>query len=145
MSADAERSSLRPGGRLRLLRDTAVFQAKLFVDGFRDIVMSPISIALALLDFLTNGDRFYRLLVLGRRTDRWINLFGAHERAGLDDAVDRIERVLTEQYQRGDLPASARDTITATLEKMRRSTSRTGAQRDGAPEAAANDDGPEPG
>lgn len=120
MPAAADDSAKRRGGRLALLRDTAVFQVKLFVDGFRDLIMSPISIALAALDMLTNGDRFYRLLALGQRTDRWINLFGNHERAGLDDAVDRVERVLTEQYRRGDLPAAARDSVTATLEGLRR-------------------------
>lgn len=112
------------GGRAALLRAAAVFQAKLFVDGLRDLVMSPVSLLMAAIDFVFGGDRFYRLILLGRRTERWINLFGTHGRTGLDDAVARIERTLAEQYRRGDLPASARDSVSAALDLVRRSRAR---------------------
>lgn len=125
MKSQTDARHRRKHGRFGLLRDATVFQLKLFVDGFRDLLLAPISIVLAMLDFITNGDRFYRLLNLGRRSDHWINLFGASEKdTGLDDAVERVERAVAEQYRNGKIPASARESLlraVARLEGLRKS------------------------
>ncbi len=103
----------RPG-RGQLLRDLIVFQGKLFLDGFRDLLLSPASLFLGLVDILSprGGEpRFYRLLRLGHRSDRWINLFGAAgpPQPGDDDdddeQTDNVDRVV-EQLER-----SVRDRI----------------------------------
>ncbi len=68
--------------RWELLRDVAAFQVKLAIDGLRDLLLSPLSLMAGLIGGLLLGDRkmFYRLVHLGRRSERWINLFGAADR-----------------------------------------------------------------
>lgn len=71
--------------RWRLVRDLAVFQAKLVVDGFKDLVLAPVSLVAALVGMLVHredpGRPFYALLRWGHGFDRWVNLFGAGQRA----------------------------------------------------------------
>lgn len=100
-----------PFTRRKLVRDAVVFQFKLFVDGLRDLLLSPVSIIMAIIDVFTGGDRFYRLLALGRQSEEWINLFETHQHAGLDTAVSQIEEVVRNEYREGKISASARDAI----------------------------------
>ncbi|MFZ2100783.1 MAG: hypothetical protein WAU86_09490, partial [Oricola sp.] len=62
-----------------LVRRLAVFQVKLFADGLRDLVMSPVSIAAAGVGLLFGGrdphGPFDRLMEAGHITDNWIDLF----------------------------------------------------------------------
>jgi hypothetical protein len=46
--------------RWRLVRDLAVFQAKLFVDGVKDLVLFPVSLVAALVGLVTPGARSTR-------------------------------------------------------------------------------------
>ncbi|MBT8143647.1 MAG: hypothetical protein KJO55_03040 [Gammaproteobacteria bacterium] len=101
--------------RGQLLRDVLVFQVKLFIDGFRDLVLSPISLIIALLDLVTGGDRFYRLMSLGRQTDFWIDLFGSHGDSGLDNAMTQIEDVVRSEYRDGKISRGALDAIKRAL------------------------------
>jgi hypothetical protein len=67
-----------------ILRDLLLFQMKLWLDGFKDIVLSPISVIAAILDMLRGAERpslFYRILQLGEGFDQWLNLYGAAQRA----------------------------------------------------------------
>ena len=98
--------------RIELIRDTAVLQMKLLVDGLRDAVLIPVSLVAALIGVLRGGpdcDReFRRVIKLGRRSERWINLFG-HQRplsshpvkGSLDSVLATVESVVMEQYRRG--------------------------------------------
>ena len=78
---------LPPATRWRLIRDLIAFQFKLLLDGLRDILLSPVSIAAAIAGLLTDGKNpgkyFYRLMALGHKSDAWINLFKSH-----DDTVE---------------------------------------------------------
>jgi hypothetical protein len=98
--------------RLDLLRQAAVLQLKLLVDGFRDAMLIPISLVAAAIGVLRGGpdcDREYRRVIeLGLRSERWINLFGHHQpldesgKAGsLDTVLEQVESTVLEQYQRG--------------------------------------------
>lgn len=64
-----------------VLRDLIIFQVKLALDGLKDIAFMPLSIAAAALDVLFPGPRvghrFYAVLAIGEKFDRWLNLFGA--------------------------------------------------------------------
>ena len=114
--------------RMALLRDAAILQVKLLVDGIRDAILIPLSFVAALIGLLRGGheaDReFRRVIKLGRRSERWINLFG-HEMPGqrdypggsLDSLLDRVEIVLTEQYQKGKSEAEARAALEAALQE----------------------------
>lgn len=67
-----------------IVRDLLLFQMKLWLDGLKDVVLSPLSIGAALLDMLRGSKRrslFYRVLQLGEQFDRWLNLYHASQRA----------------------------------------------------------------
>lgn len=78
-------------GRLRLLWDALIFQLKLALDGTRDLLLIPISIAATLWGMLFGGDEpdryFKRVLAWGRRSEVWINLFGHHVEEGTADRL----------------------------------------------------------
>lgn len=71
--------------RVVLLRDLGIFQVKLVLDGMKDIVLMPVTIAAAAVDVIfpgaRPGHRFYAVMSLGERFDRWLNLFSASDRA----------------------------------------------------------------
>jgi len=121
-----------------LVRDLAVLQVKLIVDGFRDLVLLPASIVAAIVSFSHSkngvpGPQFYRLLVVGKQSEHWIDLFGALRNApadlnradtidvvNLDDIVGNVEKFLVDEYQRGGVTAQAKARIDAALKAMRR-------------------------
>ncbi|MCA9707730.1 MAG: hypothetical protein KDK70_17905 [Myxococcales bacterium] len=121
--------------RWRLVRDLLVFQAKLLVDGLKDLVFAPVALVAALVGLLVHRDDpgrpFYTLLRWGHGFDRWVNLFGAGDPRALPPApgspptgstvdayVERMERVLTEQVQRGGLTAKAKAAIDDALDSL---------------------------
>lgn len=129
--------------RWHLARDLAVFQAKLFVDGIKDLVLAPVSLVAALVGLLLHRDDpgrpFYAVLRLGHGFDRWVNLFGQDQRSlppapdrppqnpsssppsggeGLDAYVTRVEQALVEQYRRGGLTAKAKDAIDQAIDTL---------------------------
>lgn len=116
--------------RAQIVRDVIVFQGKLVIDGLRDLVLVPVSLVAAFIDLLDNsvapGHHFYRVVRFGRRTERFIDLFGCgpegkEERTyglkdrGLDDLVERVEATLRE----GRLSSSARKQLEDLLERVR--------------------------
>jgi hypothetical protein len=120
--------------RWQLIRDVAVFQMKLALDALRDFALSPISLVAAVADLVTGGEKpgkhFYAVLGAGRETERWIRLFGELDRvspapdrgeaATIDAIVERVERVIVEQYERGGVTASAKDAIDRGLDAIGR-------------------------
>ena len=63
-----------------LVRNTVVFQLKLMADGFRDLVLLPVSLVATLIGLLRGGDEpereFHQVIEIGRDSEKWINLFG---------------------------------------------------------------------
>jgi hypothetical protein len=97
--------------RAELVRDAATFQIKLLADGLRDALLIPLSLVAALLGLLRGGEdcdrEFGRVIKLGRRSERWINLFGHQRplgRAGaagsMDSILHQVETIAVEQYRR---------------------------------------------
>ncbi len=128
--AEVERGESGEPERWELIRDVLVFQAKLVIDGLRDLLLSPISIAAALAGVLLGGGRpgryFYDLLRVGRQSDDWINLFGTrvtgdaiedHE-GRVDSYFDRIEDALVQQVARGGITASAKEALDRALDSV---------------------------
>ena len=126
-------SSLDPlpeeaGSRWELIRDVLVFQLKLGIDALRDVALVPISLVAAVVDLATGGDRpenFYEVVRLGRRSERWINLFGTvdppeeqDDLPSLDSLVGQVERLVVEQYERGGVTASAKEAIDRSLDRI---------------------------
>jgi hypothetical protein len=83
------------------VRHLLVFQLKLMADAVRDLMMSPISVFVFVVDVIrkpTLEDSLYlRLMLLGRKSDRLINLFDEHKDAGhftVDQAVEELEELV---------------------------------------------------
>ena len=115
--------------RLQLARDTAILQLKLLVDGLRDAMLIPISLLAALLGFVRGGEEsdreFLRVLKLGRRSERWINLFchqpplgHRHPTGSFDQLLDQVESVVMEQYRKGQNTEEARAAIEAAMDAV---------------------------
>ena len=70
----------------RALRHLIIFQVKLAADAFRDLLLSPLSVAVFLIDALTRppveNSLYLRLMLLGRHSDRVINLFDEYTDTG---------------------------------------------------------------
>ncbi len=121
-----------------LLRDIAVLQVKLIVDGFRDLLLVPASLVAGLISLATTTDgkpgrQFYELLAAGKQSERWINLFGALENSpegrrerrdlvggDIDEIVGNLERFVVDEYQRGGVTKQAKDQIDRALARIQR-------------------------
>lgn len=117
------------------MRDVAVFQVKLLFDGLRDLLLVPISLGAGLISLLSAGRKpgseFYDLLRFGRRSERWINLFGAakhyHGPASdddrfpaedIDELVARVESFVVDEYRKGGITAQAKDRVDKALDSL---------------------------
>jgi hypothetical protein len=119
-----------------LVRDVAVLQVKLIVDGLRDLFLLPASLVAGLISLLRHedgrpGPEFYQLLRFGKLTERRINLFGVYssrsnragdrDRAGdmnIDDLVSRMESYVVDEHRRGQLSAQAKAKIDQALDAI---------------------------
>ena len=126
--------------RWTLLRDMAVLQVKLLVDGFRDLVLVPASLIAGIISLVKGtkdrpGPQFYQLIGAGKQSEVWINLFKAYEHApaevkqeysfgvaNIDELVDKVESFVVEEYQRGGVTRQAKDRIDKALNAIQRGT-----------------------
>ena len=129
-----------------LIRDVAVLQFKLVVDGLRDFLLVPVSLIAGLVS-LTSGQRgvpgsqFYQLLSIGKQSENWIDLFGAMRNAppdlaeqvhfpnaNMDDILDNIETFVRDEERRGGMTTQARERLERVLRGLqnRRNTHSTG-------------------
>ena len=134
--------------RWELIHDVAIFQVKLAIDALRDLLISPISIVAGLIDLVMGrkhfSGHFYNVLRTGRSSEEWINLFSQAGRwkpqsdgpddmgiGGVDDHIDRLKRLIVEQYRDGTLSAAAKAAFDQSLNAIRRTGFRknTGAKR----------------
>ncbi|MEN8144299.1 MAG: hypothetical protein ABFS14_05050 [Gemmatimonadota bacterium] len=99
----------RPPARV-LLRDLAIFQLKLVLDGFKDLFLTHVALGAALLDLLARrkpATRFYSVVRASERFDLWLNLHGASRdaaqnedglfgtsEAGADTLLGKIEEIV---------------------------------------------------
>lgn len=124
-----------------LFRESLVFQLKLMADGFRDLVLVPVSLIATLAGLLRGGtepDREFRqVIALGKKTEVWINLFGNHEEtanagqaASLDAILNRAEEVVREQTRAGGITENAAKAVEKTLQAGQHAS-----QRDDRPSA----------
>ena len=128
------------GGRWQLVRDIGVLQVKLIVDGFRDLVLVPLSLIAGAVSLLRGGPEFYDLLRMGKRSERWINLFGAvedapakseeaesaSEQADLDRVMERIETFVVDEYRHGHITSQAKEKLDRALERLQKATKKPG-------------------
>lgn len=121
-----------------LIRDIAVLQVKLVVDGLRDLILVPLSLIAGIVSLASGeggvpGTHFYRLLVIGKQSERWINLFGALTNAppdleqsmpfpdaDMDDIVGKIEAFVVSEERRGGMTAQARERFEKALDALQK-------------------------
>ncbi len=110
------------------MREVAVLQLKLVADGIRDAVLIPVSLLAGLMGLVRGGDEmdreYRRVLKLGRRSERWINLFGhqrplgsSHPAGSMDKILGQVEAVVIDQYKKGRSTAETRAAVSKELEK----------------------------
>lgn len=105
-------------GRWGLLRDAAAFQVKLVVDGLRDVLLSPVSLIAAIAGLaLGRHDWFYDVLHVGRRSEKWIDLFSAARRVGQAEPTNATEQTREAErpryYRRSTRSADAQERDTS--------------------------------
>ena len=121
-----------------LVRDIAVLQVKLVVDGLRDLLLVPASLIVGIVSLAKTkdgkpGPQFYSLISVGKQSERWINLFGAIKNAppevvdespfgdaDIDDIVLRVESFVVDEYKRGGVTTQAKERIEKAMEAMQR-------------------------
>jgi hypothetical protein len=118
--------------RQTLIRDAAVFQVKLVVDGLRDLLLVPVSIIGAIMSLIESrkgamGPQFYDVLAYGKRSEKWIDLFSAlrdrdtvelPDEGSLDEVVNRMETFVVDEYRRGGVTKQAKDRIDQALKSL---------------------------
>jgi len=129
--------------RWTLIRDILVLQLKLVVDGLRDFILVPISLVIGIASLVKGGDspgsQFYELLRTGRRSERWINLFGAAERVygpsidddrfpteDIDEMVSRVESFVVDEYSKGGVTRQAKNQLDRALDSLHKLASNKG-------------------
>jgi hypothetical protein len=121
-----------------LIRDVATLQVKLVVDGLRDLVLVPASLIAGLVSLVRTengrpGPEFYKLVSVGKQSERWINLFGAlgnapagvveeahFSGADMDEIIGRMETYVIDEYRAGGVTAQAKEQLDKALAAMRR-------------------------
>ena len=121
--------------RWDFLRDVAVLQLKLIVDGLRDLILVPASLVVALVSLMRGGEEtgreFYELLQYGKRSEEWIDLFGALKKRGLearpeknlesiDEIADRIEAFIVHEYNKGGVTHKAKQRLDRALDALQK-------------------------
>jgi hypothetical protein len=125
--------------RWTLIRDLFVLQAKLVVDGLRDLLLVPASLVAGIWSLVSSdkgrpGPQFYQLISLGKQSELWIDLFQAYDHApeevrreheflvsNMDELVDRFESFVVDEYERGGVTAQAKERIDKALDAIQRS------------------------
>lgn len=115
--------------RSELIRNAVVFQLKLVADGFRDLVLLPVSLVATIIGLLRGGDEpdreFKQVIDIGRQSEQWINLFGNHEHsqdansvASIDVLFTKVEDTLKQHYQATGTSKSAQAEIDEALQAV---------------------------
>ncbi len=124
--------------RWTLIRDIGVLQVKLIVDGLRDLVLVPLSLAAGIISLASSKDgklglQFYHLLAWGKQSEVWINLFGAVKNSpekieqpqpfgdkDIDDIVGRLESFVVDEVKRGGVTTQAKERLDKILAAVQR-------------------------
>ena len=137
----------RQSGRWTLIRDIGVLQLKLIVDGLHDLVLVPISLVAGVVSLAKSGrgggTEFYDLLRLGRKSERWINLFGAADNspsvededvefsnADIDGLVSRVESFVIDEYRKGGVTKQAKVGLDKAIDSLHKFAARDIDDRD---------------
>lgn len=96
-----------PVSTRRAFRHLVVFQVKLGMDAIRDLVLSPVSLVVFAIDAIRKPEvedsLYLRLMSIGRRSDRIINLFDEYSEEGhytVDKTLAEVEQVVHREMKK---------------------------------------------
>lgn len=126
-----------PHLRWKFLRDVLVFQFKLILGNVQNFVLVPVSLVAAVLDLFIKGNRegekFYKVMDWGRRTDEMINVYSAiggyHATSGenetamygnytVDALLGKVEGAIVREYEKGGTAASIKGAVDRAIDGM---------------------------
>ncbi len=122
-----------PDDRWKFLRDVLVFQLKMFLDNVRDFALMPVSLAAALIDLVSRGERegalFYKVLKWGSHSEAVIDVYSAiehHEASDfkispdytVDGVIVRLEGVLVRECEKGGTAASIKAAMDRAIDQL---------------------------
>lgn len=91
----------------RALRQLVRFQIKLALDAIRDLLLSPISLVVFIIDAVrkppVQDSLYLRLMRAGRQSDRLINLFNEYSETDhytVDETIAEMERVVSREVEK---------------------------------------------
>ena len=131
--------------RWTFVRDVIVFQLKMLLDNVRDLVLMPVSLGAALIDFVLRGERegarFYKVLRWGAHSEDVIDVYSAieHHARGdfkispaytVDGVIARLENVVVREVEKGGTAASIKSAMDRAIDQLHAETG--GAPRQGA-------------
>ena len=133
--------------RWALIRDIAVLQVKLVVDGARDLLLVPISMIAGIISLsksnLGTDNEFYEVMRLGKKSEHWINLFGAADQlppadqdfvklpdTDIDAMVSRVESFVVDEYRKGGVTQQAKERLDRAIDSLRKLASGKGRDND---------------
>ena len=134
---DSESSTTNMSANQTLIRDVALLQFKLIVDGLRDLLLVPASLVAGLMSLLSGNDgkpgtQFYQLVSWGKQSEHWIDLFGALRNApeemleqqlpvdaSLDDVVSYVEAIVVKEHKEGSVSKKAKQHIEKALANIK--------------------------
>ena len=104
--------------RISLIWEVLLFQVKVLADGIRDILLVHVSLTAALIGLVSGGDNpgrpFRKVMLLGQRSEHWINLFG-HRKHG---TADSLLSPLKERVDANPIAQKAGQTINKSLDRV---------------------------
>lgn len=123
--------------RWKFLRDVLVFQLKLVLGNLQNFVLVPASLAASALDLFIkghrDGEKFYKVMDWGRRTDEMINVYGAiggyrptggedkhptHGDYSVDTLLGKVESAIVREYEKGGTAASIKSAVDRVIDGM---------------------------
>ena len=134
MKAEIQIAKTQPT-RGELLHDLVVFQLKLVIDAVRDIILLPVTLVAGFIDFIVRRKKytgfFYSVLKLGRKSERWINLFGDADRPtpygdiidnfevhAIENQLESIKRKVQSAYDEGTLNTAAKSAMDSAIDSV---------------------------
>ncbi len=123
--------------RGELVRNTVVFQLKLMADGFRDLLLLPISLIASLIGFIRGGEEpqreFNQVIKFGRQSEQWIDLFdshalpdNAHAAASMEALFSKVEETLRQQHKISAISDRAKIEIDQALKMLQEKAAKQG-------------------
>ncbi|MEI9994529.1 MAG: hypothetical protein WDM91_08040 [Rhizomicrobium sp.] len=139
-----------PDARWRFLRDVAVFELKLALNNLHNFFQIPLTLAVAAFDLVaggkTEGERFYKLVEMGRTIDDSIDIYSIveHRERSLnkdytvDTVIVRLEDVIKREYEKGGTAASVKQALDKAIDGLQATAGKPASKAADAMKSAAD-------